>query len=209
MKGFLFGILCVITVGVLCAAYQDGGWRELLQPRVEYVTREDGAANDQARDDEILRHQTWVRRGSACVPDPANPWNHMRLTSQIRERERDAERREASMRHDMAVRYGWEQSGRPDLDDAMLAGDRLGRLDPDHWPLERIAHTSASRTLWNAMPSHRAEGGEEFIGASEAQPPGWTGAPLGRPRPARERVSTGKAIQRFIFGVPEEERRRL
>jgi hypothetical protein len=147
--------------------------------------------------------------GPGWAPDPANAWNRIPTSWEQRDRDAFASHVQAGIEHDANVRWGRERSGVRDLDEAMLAQDRLTRCDPDHWPLERIARTGAARTLWNAMPSYRAEGGEEFIGASESTPPGWTGAPLGRPRPPRERVSTGKAIQRFIFGVPDAERRKI
>ena len=93
-------------------------------------------------------------------------------------------------------------SGVRDVDEAVSASVHL-RDHPGRWYPKRWRDRLTEGRAWvDGMSGDGPD--EEFCGASEATPPAWVGRPPGRTAP--KRVSTAKALSRFVFGVDDEER---
>jgi hypothetical protein len=190
MKGIVL-VLCVAMGSALlwsnrselAAFAEQQGFSQRGAPRVQYVER----------DPERVYAHVWQH------PD----WQRM----QIEDSRARAERSRAEREYEYAVENGLVPSGRGDVDEALSVHKRLQYLPRSQWPQEWRDRLFRGEDDVRARTTRsRGQADEELVGASDNAPPAWTSKPAGMRPEQRKSVSTSKALSRFIFGVPEEER---
>lgn len=126
----------------------------------------------------------------------AHCWEHPDWQrAQIEDSRARADRSRAEREYEYAVENGLVPSGAGDVDEALSVHKRLDYIPQSKWPQRWRDRYYRGQDETRA----RATKGEpeKFIGASEEEPPAWVGKPAGR-------VSTKKALSRFVFGMEDE-----